>query len=201
MRLSSRMIIVLTSIGLISGGLLVSVNSLTKERIGLNKQLEIEEAITQVVPGTKTSQKLYEEKDFAIYAGKSDDGRSLGFAIQTAAGGFQDKIILLFGSNPSLTKINSLRILDQKETPGLGAKITNYDSFLKFWENKDCTGALRLHKPPLSSPDQLAPSEVNTITGATVSSEAVLNCVNSSLEKVRKLKSEGKFGAEEKNAR
>jgi electron transport complex protein RnfG len=200
MSLSSRMIIVLTSIGLISGGLLVSVNFLTRERIALNIRQEIEEAITQVVPGTATSQKLYEEKDFTIYEGKNEAGHNVGFAIQTIAAGFQDKIILIFGANISLTKINSLHILDQKETPGLGAKITSYDTFLKFWENKDCTSSLSLRKPPAASPALLSPSEVNAITGATVSSQAVLKCINLSLERVRKLKAEGKLGAEGKDA-
>jgi electron transport complex protein RnfG len=199
MSLSSRMIIVLTSIGLISGGLLVSVNFLTRERIALNRSQEIEEAITQVVPGTATSQKLYEEKDFTIYEGKNEAGDNVGFAIQAFAAGFQDKILLIFGANISLTKINSLHILDQKETPGLGARISNYDTFLKFWENKDCTSSLRLRKPPAPS-SALSPSEVNTITGATVSSEAVLKGVNAALEKVRELKAEGKLGAEGKDA-
>jgi electron transport complex protein RnfG len=200
MSLPSRMIIVLTSIGLISGGLLVSVNFLTRERIALNRSQEIEEAITQVVPGTATSQKLYEEKDFTIYEGKNEAGDNVGFAIQTIAAGFQDKILLIFGVNISLTKISSLRILDQKETPGLGARITNYDIFLKFWDNKDCTSSLQLRKPPVTSSALLSPSEVNTITGATVSSEAVLKGVNVALEKVRELKAEGKFGAEGKDA-
>ena len=199
MSLSSRMIIVLTSIGLLSGGLLVGVDILTKERISLNKQREIEEAITTVVPGTKTSEKLYEEKDFTVYGGKNEQGEMLGFAIQAYAAGFQDKILLLVGLNPSLTKINRLFVIDQKETPGLGAKITSDEAFLKFWENKECTSSLRLRKPPAASAAQLSPSEVNTITGATVSSEAVLSCINSSLEKVKKLKAEGKFGGDGKN--
>jgi len=199
MSLSSRMIVVLTSIGLLSGGLLVGVDILTKERIALNKKREIEQAITLVIPGTKTSQKLYEEKDFAVYGGKNEQGDMLGFAIQTFAAGFQDKILLLVGMNPALTKINRLFVLDQKETPGLGAKITSDEAFLKFWENKECTNPLRLRKPPVASAGELSPSEVNTITGATVTSEAVLSSVNSSLEKVKRLKEEGKFGGDGKN--
>jgi len=199
MSLSFRMIIVLTSIGLLSGGLLVSVGFLTKERIALNKQREIEAAITAVVPGTSSSQKLYEEKDFTIYAGKDEGGNLLGFALNTSAAGFQDKIILLVGINADLTKINSLYVLDQKETPGLGAKITDRESFLVFWENKDCSGPLKLRKPPVASPEQLSPSEVNTISGATVSSEAVLSAVNGSLEKIKKLKTDGKLIVEGKN--
>ena len=42
MSLSSRMIIVLTTVGLISGGFLAGVAKLTEERIALNIQAEIE---------------------------------------------------------------------------------------------------------------------------------------------------------------
>ena len=55
MNLSTRMVVVLTSIGLLSAGFLAAVGLLTKERIALNKQREIEEAIIQVVPGTRSS--------------------------------------------------------------------------------------------------------------------------------------------------
>ncbi|MEA3420941.1 MAG: FMN-binding protein, partial [Acidobacteriota bacterium] len=88
MSLSSRMIIVLTSVGIISGGFLASVGHLTKNRIALNKQMQIEEAILSVVPGTSSSQKLYEEKDFILYAGKDNNGNFLGYAIYTSGTGF-----------------------------------------------------------------------------------------------------------------
>lgn len=195
MTLSSRMIVVLTSIGVLSGAFLVSVGILTKERIVLNKQREIETAITAVVPGTRTSQKLYEEKDFSVYAGEDEQGRLLGFALNASAAGFQDKILFMIGIDPDLTRINSLYVLDQKETPGLGAKITDRESFLVFWENKKISEPLKLRKPPAASPDELLPSEVNTISGATVSSEAVLSAVNISVEKLKKLKEEGKLSS------
>ena len=200
MNLSARMIVVLTSVGLISGGFLSTVGILTNERIALNKQKEIEEAILAVVPGTESSQKLYEEKGLFIYGGKDEDGNLLGFAIHASGVGFQDKITLIFGTNTSLTRITNLAIIDQKETPGLGAKITDRESFLKYWENKDCSQPLSLRKPPASSPEELSTSEVNTITGATISSESVLNTVNLSLKRLKRLKIEGKFAIEERNA-
>jgi Na+-translocating ferredoxin:NAD+ oxidoreductase RnfG subunit len=107
----------------------------------------------------------------------------------------------MLGTNPTVTKINSLTVLEQKETPGLGAKITDEESFLKYWLNKDCSESLSLRKPAVSSPEELSSSEINTITGATISSEAVLKTANSSLEKVRKLKEGGQLKTEEENAR
>ncbi len=191
------MILVLTFVGLLSGGFLATVGLLTKERIALNKQREIEEAIIKVVPGTETSQKLYQERDISVYGGQDDKGALLGFAIHASGVGFQDRITLMFGTNLSITKITRLAILDQKETPGLGAKIADRESFLQYWVNKDCTQPLSLRKPPTRSAEALNPSEVNIITGATISSESVLKTVNLSLERLRILKQEGELAIEE----
>ncbi len=198
MRLSTQMVVVLTSVGLLSGGFLASVGMLTKERIAFNKQREIEEAIIIVVPGSVSSQKLYEEKDLSVFVGKDEEGKAAGLAIHASGMGFQDKISFMLGANAELTKINSLVVLDQKETPGLGAKITDRNSFLQYWENKDCSSPLYLRKPAASSPQDLSSSEVNTITGATISSEAVLNVANASIERARQLIKEGKLSREDR---
>lgn len=191
------MVAVLTSIGLLSGGFLTAVGLLTKDRIELNKQREIEEAVIKVVPGIKTSQKLYEEKDLSVYGGLDEEGNLVGFGILASGIGFQDKITLMLGTDSVFAKINRMVILDQKETPGLGAKITDEDVFLKFWRDKDISGTLSLKKPAAISPEDLAAKEVNTITGATISSEAVLKIVNSALERLRKIKDEGRLSGEE----
>jgi RnfABCDGE-type electron transport complex G subunit len=195
------MVMVLTAVGVLSGSFLTSVGYLTKERIALNKQREIEKAITQVVPGTYSNQSLHEEKKLVIYGGMDQEGVLLGYAIQATGIGFQDEITFMLGINTDLTRINSLTILEQKETPGLGAKITDEESFLKYWENKDCAQPLSLRKPAVTTPEELAQSEINTITGATISSEAILNTVNISLVNARKLKEDGKLKLEGKNAR
>jgi len=197
--LYKRMVIVLTSIGVVSGALLMSVNLLTKDRIAANKQREIEQAVIRVIPGTTASQKIYEEKNFTVYEGKNDQGQDLGLAILTTAGGFQDKILYIFGLNLPLTRISSLYVLEQKETPGLGAKVADEKTFLQFWEDKDSTASLSLRKPAVEK-GKLAPSEVNTVTGATVSSKAVLASVNAALEKIKKLKEEGKINIERGHA-
>ncbi len=187
------MVIVLTSVGLLSGSFLATVGMLTKEQIALNIQQEIEEAIAHVIPGTVISEKLYEEKDLTIYGGKDEDGSLIGFGILASGVGFQDKIVLILGTNTSLTRIKKLKIIEQKETPGLGAKIEDDNAFLIFWENKDCSDSLSLRKPAAQTPEELAPMEINTITGATISSESVLKIVNNSLERVRQLIKEGTF--------
>jgi electron transport complex protein RnfG len=196
MSLSTRMVLVLTLVGLITGGFLAGVAKLTKEKIALNIQKEIEEAIIKAVPGTTRSQKLYEEEDLIVYEGKNDAGQPTGYAVQATGIGFQDKITLLYGIDLSGTKIIGLTIIDQKETPGLGAKITDRDVFLRFWKNRSIERPLTLRKPPVPSPEDLAPSEVNAITGATISSTRVLEIVNFSLDRLKELRQEGKLAGE-----
>lgn len=200
MKLSVRMVVVLTSVGLLSGSFLATVGLLTKERIEMNKQREIEAAIIKVVPGTESSAQLYEEKDFKVYGGKDQDGTLIGYGILVSGIGFQDKITLMLGSDISLTKISRLEIIEQKETPGLGAKIEDEDAFLKFWEGRDCSQPLSLRKPAVRTAEELAASEVNTITGATISSESVLKIVNYSVERLRQLINEGQIQKGEEDA-
>jgi electron transport complex protein RnfG len=197
MSLSSRMIFVLTTVGLISGGFLAGVATLTKERIALNIQAEIEEAIEEVVDDAEISNVVYEEKDLVIYRELEENGDLAGYAIQATGVGFQDKITLMFGLDETLTKITGLTIIDQKETPGLGAKITEWGAFLQFWEDRDATGPLSLRKPPAHVYKELLPTEINSITAATISSRKVLAIVNLSLDKVRKLIVKGKITGEE----
>lgn len=199
MSLSSRMIIVLTTLGLISGGFLAGVAKLTEERIALNIQAEIEEAIAEVVDDAEVNQKVYEEEDLVIYIGLDGEGTLAGFAVQATGVGFQDKITLMFGLDASLTKITGLTVIDQNETPGLGAKIEDWNAFLQFWKNKDATGQLTLRKPAARTPEELSAAEINTITAATISSKKVLEIVNLSLEKVRQLIQEGKIAKEEQD--
>ena len=199
MSLYVRMVVVLTVVGLLSGSFLATVGILTKDRIALNKQRAIEEAITHVLPDTESSEKLYEEKGLSIYGGKDPEGNLIGFGILASGVGFQDKISFMLGTNASLTTIKRLKIIEQKETPGLGAKIEDEDVFLKFWENKDCSEPLTLRKPAVKTFEELGPKEINTITGATISSESVLKIVNSSLERVRQLIKEGRVQSEQQD--
>ena len=115
MKLSARMILVLTTVGLVSGSLLAVVNLLTREKIEFNRQQEIKAAILRVVPGTESSASLHEEEEFTIYVGRNAAGEVIGYAVYTSGTGFQDIIRLMFGVDVEITKINSLTILGKKK--------------------------------------------------------------------------------------
>jgi len=190
------MVVVLTVVGLISGTFLALVGTMTEDRIEMNRQSEIQKAIIELIPETESSRKIYEEKSLTVYESLDENENTVGFAVYASGTGFQDVITLMYGIDPSISKMRDLLILDQKETPGLGAKIADEESFLRFWENRNCENPLALRKPAVDSPEKLAPSEVNAITGATISSEKVLGIVNSSLARLREIKEEGKLSSE-----
>lgn len=196
MKLSARMILVLTSVGLISGSLLAVVNLLTRDRIAFNRRQEINAAILKVVPGTEASAELYAEEGLTVYGGRDAEGRLIGYAVYTSGTGFQDVVSMMFGVDAEIQQINSLTVLEQKETPGLGAKITDEQAFLRFWRNRAADRPLTLRKPAAGAPEELSPSEVNTITGATISSQKVMGIVNLSLERLKQLQQEGKLTGE-----
>ncbi len=178
------MVFVLTLVAVISSGLLAYFAVYTQPYIEKNKKAEIEKAIKEVVPGTIESKALKDENKFKIFAGYDKDGKLLGYAVYTVGTGFQDLITVMFGVDKHLEKMYKLEVLEQKETPGLGAKITDEKIFLKFWENKNIRGEIILAKPPKGE-SELKDNEVNAISGATISSRSVVTIVNKALKRVR----------------
>ena len=185
-----KMVLVLTLIAVVAAGLLGYVAELTQPRIRENALRELRQGISDVLPGLKDYQERFKEDKFEIYEGKNEAGKTVGYAIVRSGAGFSDRIKLIFGVNEDLSKIFSLKVLEQKETPGLGAKITDELHFLQFWQDKSITGPIRYAKPPRAR-DDLREHEVNAVTGATISSEAVVQTVNRAVEDARKVLGNG----------
>ena len=112
-----------------------------------------------------------------VYVGYDAGGRPMGVAIEAAEAGFQDVITLIFGFDPSSGDLLGMKVLDSKETPGLGDKITKDSSFIGGFEDVG-TPLLGVKKGQGSG----GHDEVVMITGATISSRAVIGIINHRLE-------------------
>lgn len=119
-----------------------------------------------------------------VYGGYAEDGRLIGYAVIGERTGYQDVIRLIFGYDPASGRLLGMKVLENKETPGLGAKIATDSSFVAEFH-----GA----RPPLRGVKEAADEagEVDMITGATISSEAVIEIINARLESVRGALGEG----------
>lgn len=104
----------------------------------------------------------------------SKEGASSGYCITVTPKGYGGPIEIVVGITPDGT-IRAIRILNQTETPGLGAKAAD-DSFLRQYSEKQVESLAVVKAPPS------APEQIQAISGATITSEAVTAGVNTALE-------------------
>ncbi len=183
MKLSIRMIIVLGIITLLSGGVLSILNNWAEPRIEQHRQQRIIDSINQLYPGQPDHKKIasYAE-NLPIYACYDDAGETIGFAFQARGIGYADEIRLMVGLDRSLEQLTGLFVLEQTETPGLGAQITEDKFQQKFAELE-----LSADEPSIELVDRdPSAGQVEAITGATISSEAVINIINRALPRIRR---------------
>ncbi|MFH1361836.1 MAG: FMN-binding protein [bacterium] len=171
-----KMITVLTVIGLISGGVLAYIYQGMQPKIIANQIRETDAAVFRVVPGTKKYNKV--EKGDLIYFECFDDANArLGTAIICQGNGYQGVIKMILGVNADFSKFTGMSVLEQVETPGLGAKISESSFQAQF---KGLAA-----RPPIEYVKGISPSkqnEIQAITGATISSRSVVEIINKTIE-------------------
>ena len=179
-----RLIIVLTCLCIVSAIALAKIYDLTKGPIAHQKRLEVLRAIKTVLPPydnepdrdmVKLSMgidKKGEEIQGVFYRGRKG-GRLVGVAFKVISPeGYGGNIEVMVGLLPNGT-IHGVEVLSHLETPGLGAKIRE----VKF---KD-----RFKKRNLSNTTWAVKKDagdIDGITGATISSRAVIKAVKEGLE-------------------
>jgi electron transport complex protein RnfG len=177
------MVLVLAVITMASAAILSSLHQWAQPRIRSHAEKSKRQAIFKLVPETKSfSQLTTYEDNKNIYVCYGENEKITGFAFEAAGTGYQGEIKLMSGLTPQLKKMTGLEILAQVETPGLGAEITG-NKFLNWFENLKIKPRIELLKD--QQPDE--PNEVQAITGATISSKAVVRILNRALKEVRPL--------------
>jgi electron transport complex protein RnfG len=111
------------------------------------------------------------------FVGYDADGARIGVAVTGEEPGFQELMSLMIGFEPDSGTLLGFRVLDQKETPGLGDKIEKDSTFVAQFGGR--VAPLRGIKGRPGA-DR---AEVQTITGATISSRAVIRIINNALAK------------------
>lgn len=110
-----------------------------------------------------------------VYVGYDGAGTRVGVALQAGEPGFSDVVSVMVGYDPATMELLGMKILGQKETPGLGDKIEKDSAFVRQFSG--ARAPLQGVKAPVGG----NPAEVATITGATISSRAVIRTINNAL--------------------
>ena len=180
----TKMLLVLTVIGAVSGGILAGVFHVADPLIQANREKELKEAIFVVLPEAKDYKILEKGIDKAkviVYQGLDADGRPVGLAFIADGGGFQGNIRIMVGLSVDYLKLKGIKVLEQNETPGLGNRIKEpaFEGQFKGLEIKPKVEYIKYRKPE-------KPNQIQAITGATISSDAVVKNINNAVEKVLK---------------
>ena len=178
-----RLIATLTLAGALSGLAVVGAYRLTLPAITANQAAALERAVFEVLPGA-TKMEAVAWRDGALvpdagdgapvaYAGRAADGRLVGYAIPAAGAGFADTIKVLYGVDPARRRVVGMAVLESRETPGLGDKIYKDADFVAEFTDLAVDPEIELIKGHGEAPQQ-----VDAITGATISSRAVVRILN-----------------------
>ena len=197
-----RLIATLAVAGALAGLLIVLVNQHTKPLIDKYKAEQLQKAVYEVTPGTERYDTYYlvdsalsmtlpdgaKEAEFKrIYVGYDANNQLNGVAMSRGESGFQDVIMIIFGVDPNTGKLKGMKVLDSKETPGLGDKIFKDMDYV----NQFFAGPATPLIPIKPGTGKGLPGEIDTITGATISSKKLIEIINHALEEWKPIMDKG----------
>ena len=176
----TNMVLVLTGVAVVMGGILAYVNHLTEGPIAQQKEKALADGIKTVMvcddlvvaktDEVKQNDAKGKELVYTIYQVKDAQGQDLGAAVESTTGGFGGDLKVLVGFAPD-GKILGYTLLEHAETPGLGAKA---DKWFQKGEKGDIIGKTPA-EPLTVSKDG---GQVDAITASTITSRAFLLAVN-----------------------
>jgi len=115
-----------------------------------------------------------------IYKAMSAADECVGWSFEAVGSGFADKIKLVIALDKNFEKIAGFDVLSSNETPGFGDQI-KYDYYRDQFKGAPA-GELKL--VTIGERSKID-SEIVAISGATISSEAVVEIVSNSITKVK----------------
>ncbi len=185
-----KLLATLGGAGAMAGLLIVLVWRWTTPTIEAYRAATVEKAIGEVLKHPATWDTLFlvdgklvrplpagvdVKKVEQLYEGFSEGGRRVGVAITAAEPGFQDLVSLIIGYDPQSHALLAMQVLADKETPGLGDRIGKDSTF-----GGQFPGAVVPLKG-VKGKSGKDPSEVDVITGATISSRTVIRIINNAV--------------------
>ena len=183
----------IVGIGAFCALIIVGVFQGTAARIADNQARFLEQAIADVLPVTASTipvmidadGRLTRVTEGSVFLSLDGDGRLAGAVLTVSGMGYQDTIRVLYAYSFERQAIVGFKILDSKETPGLGDRVEIEPHFIANFEALDA--ALDANGDALANPivtvkqgEKTEPWQLDGITGATITSEAIGNILDES---------------------
>lgn len=169
-------------------GALAIFYHLTQDRVQSYKTGQLQKIVLQTFElpidpvGQNYHRYIKEESQYGFdYYRATRNGVILGYCFPMEGSGLWGTIRALIALNEDFSQLIGLTIIEQNETPGLGARITE-DWFQKQFKEKRIIRNGEVIKYILIPEDEVQQeNEIQQITGATASSRAVVNMLYKNL--------------------
>ncbi len=180
-----KMVVVLTVLSSVAGGVLAAVNKGTASQIEA-QQLKFVKgpAINAILDGASNDpiKDRIQIADGAVersfFVGKFD-GKANTIAFEEFGKGFGGDIGVMVGVNIDSDKLVGAAVTVHTETPGLGAKAKDDPSLVSQFKGLPVTDSLTVTKDG---------GQINAISGATITSRAVCVAVTKAMNTYQKMK-------------
>jgi electron transport complex protein RnfG len=183
-----KLVATLAIAGALAGLVIVLVFQWADPQIQAHRAAALRAAVLEVLSAPASYQSLYVTPEGLtdtapagtdtltadrVFLGFDDTGAPVGYAVTGAEPGFQDFIHLIFGYDPDTRRLLGMKVLESKETPGLGDKIFKDMDFVTGFQGVE-TPIVGVKQGAATG----AENEVDMITGATISSRTVIGIIN-----------------------
>ncbi|MDO9518483.1 MAG: Rnf electron transport complex subunit RnfG [Methanosarcinaceae archaeon] len=171
----------LVIISIVASALLGITYVPTQKQVKINYELARQDALKEIMPLAVNFEAveggiINDEGDREIYYYRAFDasGNPVGYAFFRKQVGAQGMIEVAGGVDAKFETLTGMTVMSHSETPGLGAMIVTPDFKNKFVN-------IAIADLSLSS----AGGKIDSITSATISSQAVVDALNAKIEEVK----------------
>ena len=168
-----RLTVTLLLITGIVAAALAGVNAITKDAIAANQEKKTQDALAVVLPGVSGLAKQEVTADAGIVSEVYASGES--YAVKVTPGGFDGEVTMMVGIENG--KVTGISVISHTETPGLGAVAAAQNA-----KGEAFRGQFVGQSGKLAIGDQ-----IDAMSGATITSTAVVTGVNAALDYVANL--------------
>lgn len=195
---------ILALICLVASASLAVVNSLTRTKILAQAKLEEENSLKEVLPEGVNFEAVKSGEDTLYYKVYNKDSEFIGIAFKASGKGYSSDIQTMVGMKKDGT-ISAIKVLNQNETPGLGARVIEVSDDTTIWDVLRGKKGDREGKRPWFQ-EQFANKKIpdlksiQAISAATISSKAVIDSVERKAQEFKELIKNDPFGSAQGHA-
>lgn len=198
----TRLVATLGLVTTLCGALIVAVWQITLPAIAANKKIVLERAVRALVPdaatiidfdatplGVRRASGVATPGTVRFHAAYDARGELQAIAAEGGARGYADTVRVLYGYRPACECIFGMKVIQMKETPGIGDNVATDTDFLANFDSLDLALAVDLKGlahavRAVKHGTKRFAWEIDAISGATITSKAIGRGINDSAQKL-----------------